>query len=180
MNLYVVRHGQTNWNKQNRLQGESDVKLNQEGISQAIKLGKKLEEVKFDLIITSPLQRAIETAKFINKNQNKPIVIEKNFKERNYGKIEGKTSPNLQKFWDYLQNSNEKEVEPVQEFVQRVQRCLEKVLKENAGKDILLVTHHGVMIAIDCYFNGFKKNYDFSNYHFDNGSYEKYNLSKKN
>ena len=65
--LYVIRHGQTDWNIENRLQGSTDIPLNDVGIKQAQESALKLKNTYFDFIISSPLKRAFETANQVNK-----------------------------------------------------------------------------------------------------------------
>ena len=86
MNIYVVRHGQTDWNKENKLQGNTDIELNDNGRKQALDLKGELKNIDYDIIISSPLKRAIQTAELINNN--KPIIIEDNLRERSFGDFE--------------------------------------------------------------------------------------------
>ena len=69
MKLYIIRHGQTEWNKQKRLQGRSDIPLNEYGIQLARETKAGLKDVKFDLAFTSPLQRAKKTAEILSKGK---------------------------------------------------------------------------------------------------------------
>ena len=63
--IYIVRHGETDWNKEHRIQGHIDIPLNDKGRQDALNAKKKLKNVKFDVVFSSPLQRAYETAKII-------------------------------------------------------------------------------------------------------------------
>ena len=77
MEIYVVRHGQTDWNLAERMQGGgSEKKLNETGIKQAKETKQELENVKYDVLICSPMHRAIQTAEIINKERNVPIIID--------------------------------------------------------------------------------------------------------
>ena len=69
--IYVVRHGQTDWNLEGRFQGRIDIPLNEKGKSQAKKTKEKLEGIKFDKVFSSPLKRALETAKIITEKKKK-------------------------------------------------------------------------------------------------------------
>ena len=82
MNIYVARHGQTDWNKNGILLGSTDKSLNEKGKKQALELKKKLQHIKFDTIISSDLKRASETAKIVSND----ITIKKNkrLRERFY------------------------------------------------------------------------------------------------
>ena len=77
--IYVVRHGQTDWNLEGRFQGRIDIPLNEKGKSQAKKTKEKLEGIKFDKVFSSPLKRALETAKIIT---DEPIDIDDRIIER--------------------------------------------------------------------------------------------------
>ena len=87
MNLYVIRHGNTDWNLESRMQGQTNIKLNEIGIEQANKVRKIIEEKNIDLIISSPLDRAKQTAEIINQNMNKPIEYNDKIMERKFGII---------------------------------------------------------------------------------------------
>ena len=89
MSIYITRHGQTNWNIERRFQGRTDNKLNENGINQAHEVAEKLANEPLDLIICSPLIRAIQTAEIINKKRGIPILIDENLLERDYGELEG-------------------------------------------------------------------------------------------
>ena len=91
MEIFVVRHGQTEWNALEKLQGQTDIELNEVGREQAQITGEQIKNENIDLIITSPLKRARETAEIINKNFNAPIIEDKRLMERGYGELEGKT-----------------------------------------------------------------------------------------
>lgn len=90
MRLFVVRHGQTDWNLQRKIQGTTDIELNENGIRQANDLKKELQDkdFKIDLIISSPLKRARETAQIISDGKI-DIIYDDNIIERNHGELEG-------------------------------------------------------------------------------------------
>ena len=179
MKLYVVRHGQTNWNVENKLQGCVDIPLNDTGIKQADILAKTVESLDFDLIISSPLSRALDTAKIINKNLNVDLITNDALLERNFDCLEGVYGSDYDKylFWDYNLNYEYKGVEPIQSFFRRVYNFID-ILKENySKKNLLLVTHNGVNIAINCYFNGIPNQAkSLLDIKLDNCTYVEYNL----
>ena len=74
MKIFTVRHGQTNWNIERRLQGHTDTPLNAEGLAQAEKVAKRLSSEKVDAIYTSDLSRAFKTAEAINQHHNAKII----------------------------------------------------------------------------------------------------------
>lgn len=89
MKLYVMRHGQTDWNILEKVQGCTDVELNENGIKQAQDTKQKIEQYDIDLILCSPLKRTRKTAEIINQDTKIPVIYEEKLLERNFGKIEG-------------------------------------------------------------------------------------------
>jgi len=85
MQIYLVRHGETDWNRENRLQGQTDIPLNNTGISQAYQLRQKINarNLKFDAVYVSPLQRTLKTAQIIVPGV--PNASDNNLKERSAG-----------------------------------------------------------------------------------------------
>lgn len=177
MNIYVVRHGQTDWNKQGILLGNTDKELNETGREQAIKLKDKLKKLKFDYIITSPLKRAMETTKIISKGER--IIKNNNLKERNYGELEGTSPENINEFWKVSTNLKERNVEPIKEFLDKIFKEMDTIIQNyNQSDNLLIVTHYGVVMAIDAYFNE-KFDYCFDNFLIDNCEYKKYEVKTK-
>ena len=72
MKLYILRHGETAWNTEKRMQGQTNIPLNENGISLAKKIGSHMRNVHFDYIFSSPLDRAVTTAKLITENRDIP------------------------------------------------------------------------------------------------------------
>ncbi|MEG2303963.1 MAG: histidine phosphatase family protein [Lachnospiraceae bacterium] len=89
MKLYIVRHGETDWNKEKRVQGHSDIPLNEFGISLAKKTAIGLKNVKFDVAYSSPLCRASETARLIIDDDNVPRIEDERLEEIGFGEYEG-------------------------------------------------------------------------------------------
>lgn len=152
MKLIIIRHGQTNWNIDRRYQGHSDNELNNNGILQAKKTRNFLSDLKFDVIISSPLKRTKKTAEIINEYHNHTILIDKNFIERNFGKLEGEkySESNLKEISirnEYHLNG----IENLKDFRSRVEKSLKKLFNKYKNKTVLLITHGGIafmMISI--------------------------------
>lgn len=89
MVLYVVRHGQTEWNFENRVCGITEVQLTERGIEQAKELSQIVIEKQIDIIISSPLSRAMKTAEIISKEICRDILIDNRLIEQNYGIFDG-------------------------------------------------------------------------------------------
>lgn len=85
----LVRHGETDWNLQQKCQGKTDIPLNTTGERQARETGEYVKDFSWDIIVTSPLKRAKRTAEIINEYLHLPIVEMDDFKERDYGDAEG-------------------------------------------------------------------------------------------
>lgn len=141
-----VRHGETDWNKEGKVQGLTDNPLNQTGINQAKELAKKLNPQDYDLIITSPLKRAQETAEILNETLGLELIVEKNLIERNFGNREGKRAANKTA-------SSEKELAQLrlstkngEESWESVGKRVREVYSNYLGKRILVVGHGGTQI----------------------------------
>lgn len=89
MNIYLTRHGQTEWNLEGRVQGFLDSPLTEKGINDAKKLGKRLEDVDFDIAFSSTSKRAIDTAKNILNDRNVELLNVEEIREINVGEWEG-------------------------------------------------------------------------------------------
>ena len=87
--LYIMRHGKTDWNKMEKLQGSVDIPLNEEGVSIARKAHDKYKEISFDICYSSPLVRAKETAELFLEGTGTPIVLDERLKEMSFGEFEG-------------------------------------------------------------------------------------------
>ena len=157
MYLYIIRHGQTQWNITHKLQGQADIQLNSMGIKQAIQAKDEINKIDIDIIICSPLERAKETAKIINEDKNIPIIYDEKISERNYGVLEGVCTReiDIKKIMNYYINENIENGERSKEFFNRIYSFLDELEKKYKNNEkILLVTHGGVSKAIECYFNG--------------------------
>lgn len=89
MNIYIIRHGETDWNVVKRLQGHSDIPLNEEGIRLARVTSEAMKDIPFSVIYTSPLKRAKETATLIRGERDIPIIEDERIKEICFGIYEG-------------------------------------------------------------------------------------------
>lgn len=157
MEIYVVRHGQTDYNKKHVFQGRIDIPLNEVGIEQAKETALKLENIKIDMILTSPLKRAHETANYINEISKTQIEVDNRLIERCFGDIEGHPNRddwNIKMMLDYNNNYTNENIEPIKSLFERVYNFLDDITEKYKDKTILLVTHAGISQAIECYFNG--------------------------
>lgn len=172
--IYLVRHGQTDWNLEGRYQGRIDIKLNSKGREQAKEIKEKLKEIKFDKVFSSPLKRALETAKIITDND---IKIDERLIERCNGELEGKLKSECVNMVDFTdENDSKLGIESLPKFRGRIENFLSEVEKNYSGKNILIVTHAGVSIYVKCYFEGKPKDGNYSRYKLKNCEVYTYNV----
>lgn len=150
MKLLLTRHGQTDWNVELKIQGMTDIELNETGIKQAEKTREKLKNEKIDVIIASPLKRARKTAEIIAEGRDIPLIIDKEIQERKFGEFEGKTPEefDFDEIWNYKLNKQYKEAESTGDVFERIQRFLGKIKEKYKDKTVLVVTHGGVAMPI--------------------------------
>lgn len=157
MKLYVVRHGRTNCNDQKVFNGRFEEDINEEGIKQAEILKEKIRNLPIDLIVCSPMKRAISTASIINIH-NIPIIVSDDFIERNVGDL---TLQKIDKtdFYEYnkLYDTEYVGLETISQIMERVFKGLNTIKEKYPNKNILIVTHASVTRCIGAYFNGFNK-----------------------
>ena len=89
--IYIVRHGETDWNIGSRMQGHTDIPLNAKGREQARKIASHLKEIHLDIMYTSPLSRAYETARIITVHHKVPFITDVSLRERQFVDMEVKT-----------------------------------------------------------------------------------------
>ena len=158
MKLLLVRHGKTNWNTEKRAAGLTDVELNEEGIEQANIIRDKLKDTHIDVIISSPLVRAVKTAEIINEYHNLNIVTDDGAIERNLGIYEGQ--PNEQEIFNeiryYTKNVPVENGEDCKTYTKKVFDFLDKTINKYKNKvDTILIVSHGFFLrSANWYFNG--------------------------
>ena len=146
--FYYLRHGQTDWNLNKRLQGNADIPLNDTGIAQAHEAKEKLAGQPIATICTSPLQRARKTADIVNKVLQCPIIEMPGLRECNFGPNEGSTNYGWLREWLNGDGSTiPPGVEPYDEFLTRVRTAINEAITANPGP-ILIVAHGGVYVPI--------------------------------
>lgn len=157
MKLYIIRHGETNWNKEYKLQGHADVELNENGRDLALKTAKAMADIPFTAAFSSPLKRAYETAEIILSNRNIPIMKDERLKEIGFGEYEGLcckkeccTIPDthFNNFFDAPERyKHPKDGESIEQLCERTGRFLED-LKNNQDyrKATVLIAAHGASI----------------------------------
>lgn len=137
--LGLLRHGQTDWNIDLRLQGSSDIPLNETGRNQAAVAGAKLSRADWDVIIASPLSRASDTANIIAEQLGMHVVIVPELVERSFGVAEGMSHSE----WRRMFESNEhiEGLEPIEDLRARSEALLQLIATEYDGLRVLAVSH---------------------------------------
>lgn len=196
--LLIIRHGETDWNALQRLQGWSDINLNETGKNQAERLNDYLQKeylqrvykehgLKPTRIYTSDLKRAIQTAHPLANDLSLAIQIEPDLRERNYGKLEGKNWREALNHHDTHHHvipkdfAAELEVERLDAFSQRIQRGLNGITQRYPGELVVVVSHGGALDMMWRYFKGLtidaqrevlQRNTTINHVRFDSGAWE--------
>src|SRR6056297_444566 len=157
--IVLVRHSETEWNKNSRYQGVMDVDLNEKGQKQAQQLYEFLKDEEFDTIYSSTLKRAYETIQDIAKYQNKEVITIADLMEIDFGKWEGLTFSEIEKDYPDLAKKWAKdptcckppEGEHIKEVEQRVGKTIDKIVDDNPDQKILIATHGGIVRIVFAY-----------------------------
>ena len=154
--LLAIRHGETEWNSEGRFQGHLNSVLNPEGLTQAEALGARLARNRFDLLISSDLGRALQTASAIAMRTGHEIMVEPRLRERNMGIFQGLTPAEVESRYpdEYLRfKSNDPEYaipggESMQQLFERCVACFADLAERHAGMTLAAVTHGGVLAML--------------------------------
>lgn len=137
MNLYLLRHGQTDWNVAHRIIGRTDVELNELGITQAQNAREELKNLQFDICFSSPLKRAKMTADIVCEGRC-PVVEDDLLKERAMGIKEGRIFDPTEPFIEH------ESIETDEHILWRAQEFINK-MRESGYKNVLVVSHSGLL-----------------------------------
>lgn len=181
MKIYSTRHGETEWNANEKICGITDIELTEKGVSQAATLAEKAVLCgDIDLIICSPLKRAVKTAGIIADKLGCEIITEERLTEWNYGSYEGKTR--------YTKGFSEAKAlfgvkmpdggESVLQLAHRVYSVLDDVIRNYSDKNVLLVSHGGVCRIIETYFNDMTT-VEYSNFFMGNCELRQYDSNHR-
>lgn len=155
--IILIRHGETAWNAERRLQGHIDIALNAEGVRQADALGAALAGAAFDAIYASDLQRAHQTAQAVAVLHGLPVLAEAGLRERCFGAFEGLLYADIaQRFprefaaWqarqvDAMMPAGVREAETFRQFYQRCISAIIAIARRHPGQTLALVAHGGVL-----------------------------------
>lgn len=154
--IYFVRHGETEWNSSNRFQGSTDVPLSAKGLQQAKKTALRLKNLKIDVIASSSLSRALDTANVFADMVGKNVEIYEGLKEINFGDWEGMTESEILKLYgeQYREwRSNPKDAAipgegSLNAAAQRGFKALEELVEKHNGKTIAVFAHASIIKSI--------------------------------
>ncbi len=140
--LYLIRHGETDWNHARRIQGHSDIDLNRQGIQQANQLAARFAGKTFHAVYSSDLSRARETARGIAELMNVPVSTRPHLRERCYGEWEGLTYEEIR---ERFQQRDEAScgIESFEEMQQRAVSVLTELATSHLGETVVVVSHGG-------------------------------------
>jgi broad specificity phosphatase PhoE len=147
--LFLIRHGETDWNVEGRYQGQADPPLNDRGLRQAHELGDKLASVNLDLLYTSPLLRSEQTAQIISRKLAIPFYKDERLMEINQGKWQTRLRSEIEALYPDLFRRWETEPwevtppggESLEQVGQRVFAAIDELLQKHSGKRIGIVSH---------------------------------------
>ncbi len=162
--LYIIRHGRTDWNVERKMQGWTDIPLNDQGRRMAEEAAEKYKDINFDICYSSPLKRAKETAEILLKGRSIPIIIDDRLKELGFGEFEGTTKddqPEGSPIWNFFNKPEnykaERGAETFDSLFERTGDFLKNVVypQLEEGKDIVIVGHGAMNSSIVCQVNKF-------------------------
>ncbi len=157
--LFLIRHGQTAWNRDHRIQGQQDVDLDDAGRAQAEALTSAMHRIQPDVVHSSDLVRALSTARIATGLPDSSIHTSPALRERCFGIYETFTQEEIRRKWDpgfFTPDRGEPDgsiegAEEIHEFQMRCVRALESVVKDHPGQRIAVFTHGGVIRSWVCY-----------------------------
>ncbi|WP_085991589.1 histidine phosphatase family protein [Oceanobacillus senegalensis] len=155
LHIYFVRHGETEWNRESRLQGRLDSPLTVKGIQDAKQLGERLKPINFQQIISSPSERAVKTARLLIENRSLPFKTDKRLMEIDLGSWQGKTIKEIRKedpttynqYIHYPHLYDKQDGETIRDVQFRIRCFLKNLEKVYTAGDVLVITH-GVVIKV--------------------------------
>ncbi|MFH1564720.1 MAG: histidine phosphatase family protein [bacterium] len=184
--IYIARHGKTDFNEQGRYIGRTDIFLNYAGRKEAALLAERIKNLDINIVFSSPLKRAIETAEIIKPRSCK-IAVNNYFIERSVGVYEGLTKEEAKEKYSDLYERNITRIfndsptngETILDVQNRVFEGLDKIKKDYQDKNILIVTHAFVAKVINKYFNPQISEKDFFDFVLGNGEVVEYCFENK-
>lgn len=162
MNLILIRHGETDWNRTGRCQGVADIVLNQNGRNQVRQLADSLKGHDISAVYSSDLKRAYETARAIAEHHDLDVYVDEDLREMNQGEFEGMSFDVIRENYSHIlkqwRESPETLVLPQGESLTQVQervwRAFEKVRNKHSGQTVAVVSHNLTITTLLCKITG--------------------------
>ena len=156
MNIYIMRHGLTDWNLERKIQGITDIPLNETGIQQASEAFYKLKDIDFDVVYCSPLTRTRQTASLVTGNRY-PIITDDRIIERDFGDMEGIdiVIKDVEKIWAQPIDKPLRNEETFAHMLQRASSFINDLPKVD---NVLIVTHGAFFRALKVVLEGLDPN----------------------
>jgi len=156
--IILIRHGETDWNKEQIFRGRIDVALNEVGLAQARSVQATLKDVQISAIYSSPLSRALETARVVGEGRNCEVKIEEGFIDINFGRWQGishqKVKEEYKELYEMWLNKPQMVTFPEGESLEEVQRrsmkALEKVIKKHPEETLAIISHRVLNKVLLC------------------------------
>jgi broad specificity phosphatase PhoE len=139
--LLLARHGETDWNRELRIQGSSDIELNELGRQQAQFLAQELTDVELDAIYASDLSRARETAAAVAATHGLEVNLDARLRERSFGSWEGLTREDIEAFPQGSRHDGESD----DEVRERMLEAVQAIADAHPGEQVLVVSHGGAL-----------------------------------
>jgi probable phosphoglycerate mutase len=157
--LWLVRHGETDWNLAGRFQGQTDIPLNEAGRLQALELARKLDKGQFGAIYSSDLKRAAETAGILSERLGLPVTLDRRLREICFGKWEGQLAHQVRKeqpmaLADDPLNFRAPGGETLQEVSVRMATAADEIAAKFDGQRVWIVAHGMSLAALICLAEG--------------------------
>jgi broad specificity phosphatase PhoE len=146
--ILLARHGETDWNRDHRVQGHTDVPLNARGREQAAALAERLADVPLEAIYSSDLSRARETAAAVARSQSLDVLIEPDLREKSFGSWEGLTDVEIAARFPDAVRGRWGDGETTEAVAGRAITALERIRSRHAAGPVLVVAHGGPLRAI--------------------------------
>jgi probable phosphoglycerate mutase len=154
--LIVIRHGETEWNRERRMQGTTDTRLSDLGRVQAHALGRRLKERDFTALYSSDLSRARDTARAIAEHTGRKLVVDPRLQERRFGIFEGLLAVEIRERYPeeharFASRDPDYEVpggESASAFTARCLGCLAEIAGRHPGEEVVVVSHGLVLDAL--------------------------------
>ena len=162
--IILIRHGETDWNREQVFRGRIDVALNEVGVTQARAVQESLKDTEIDGIYSSPLSRAFETATIVGENRNVEVRGEEGLIDIDFGAWQGLSHQKVKEEYKDLYETwlaqpdlvTFPDGESLKEVRIRSMESLEEVIKNNPGKTLALVSHRVVLKVLLCTILGLK------------------------